>query len=250
MTKPIPLIHIDQCNLEFKVQFKKQHLKVLHNITVDIERGEFFVFLGPSGSGKSTLLRIMSGIEKAYTGTVIVAPDIRPEDMAFVFQQSAVFPWLTVYDNIALGLRMRYEPETQLHKKVMAVAAELGLHSFMQLYPRELSGGMKQRVGIARALVIDPKIIFMDEPFSGLDTFTATELRKELLRIWAEKRMTIVLVTHSISEAIEMADRIAVVSTRPATIQKIFENPISRPRLSRTEPFYQMEDAITALVHP
>ena len=171
-------------------------------------------------------------------------------DMSFVFQQFALFPWLTVFENIALGLRSRKEPEHTITKKVHHVAADLGLEHFLHSFPRELSGGMKQRVGIARALVTDPKIILMDEPFSGLDSFTASELRKELLRIWEEKKITIVLVTHLVSEAVELSDRIAVVTARPAHIEKIFENPLARPRKNRTKPFYAFEDMITEQVRP
>lgn len=244
------LIHLEKCGLRFKLQFQRNTFKVLDNVTVDIKRGEFFVFLGPSGSGKSTLLRVMSGLEKGFTGIVETAENITTDDMSFVFQQFALFPWLTVYENIALGLLSRHEDDALIQRKVHKVAKELGLHTFVNSYPRELSGGMKQRVGIARALITDPKIIFMDEPFSGLDSFTASELRKELLRIWSEKGITIVLVTHLVSEAVELADRIAVVTPRPATIEKIIHNTLDRPRQHRTKSFYDLEDTITDLVRP
>ncbi len=250
MKKTTSLIKIKKCNLEFKIPFRNKKLKVLNDISVNVQKGEFLVFLGPSGSGKSTLLRIMSGIEKSYTGEVVYDKSVTPKDMSFIFQQSALFPWLTVFQNIALGLTARGETESIIRKKVIAVATDLGLEKFVHSFPHELSGGMKQRVGIARALVTQPKIIFMDEPFSGLDSFTATELRKELLRIWEEKNMTIVLVTHLASEAVEMGDRIAVVSSRPATIEKIIINPLLRPRKNRTKPFYALEDEIVSLVKP
>lgn len=242
--------NLEKCSLEFKLNFRRQTLKVLNHVTVDIRQGEFFVFLGPSGSGKSTLLRVMSGIEKGYTGKMNVDDSISMSDMSFVFQQFALFPWLTVHENIALGLFSRNEPAGVIKKKVQKVAKELGLDKFINSYPRELSGGMKQRVGIARAMVTDPKVIFMDEPFSGLDSFTASELRKELLRIWEEKNITIILVTHLVSEAVEMADRIAIVTPRPATIEKIIENKLARPRQNRTKHFYELEDKITEIVKP
>ncbi len=248
-TKDI-FIKIEKCNLAFKLQFQRHKLTVLKDVTIDVHQGEFLVLLGPSGSGKSTLLRVMSGLEKEYTGKVEMLKGVGFDDVSFVFQQFALFPWLTVFENIALGLVARNETESVIKKKVTEVARTLGLHSFINSYPRELSGGMKQRVGIARALVTDPKIIFMDEPFSGLDSFTAAELRKDLLRIWAEKGMTIVLVTHLVSEAVEMADRIAIVTPRPATIEKIIANKLARPRQNRTEDFYTMEDMITDLVRP
>jgi len=250
MKKPLSLIKIKKCNLEFKIPFRNTRLKVLHDITVNVYKGEFLVFLGPSGSGKSTLLRIMSGLEKDFTGEVTYDKSVTPNDMSFIFQQSALFPWLTVFQNIALGLIARGEDEIVIHKKVITAATDLGLGKFIHSFPHELSGGMKQRVGIARALVTDPKIVFMDEPFSGLDSCTATELRKELLRIWEEKNMTIVLVTHLASEAVELGDRIAVVSTRPANIEKVIVNPLVRPRKNRTKPFYALEDEIVGLVKP
>lgn len=250
MSRHNPFIKIEHCNLAFKLQFQKHKLQVLKDITLDVHQGEFLVLLGPSGSGKSTLLRVMSGLEKEYSGTVEMLEGVGFDDISFVFQQFALFPWLTVFENIALGLISRKESKTVIHKKVLTVAKTLGLSSFLQSYPRELSGGMKQRVGIARALVTDPKIIFMDEPFSGLDSFTAAELRKDLLRIWEEKGVTIVLVTHLVSEAIEMADRIAIVTPRPATIEKIISNTLIRPRQNRTDDFYALEDKITNLVKP
>lgn len=250
MNKKNIYIKLENCNLEFKLNFRRQNLKVLNQVTVDIKKGEFFVFLGPSGSGKSTLLRVMSGLEKGFTGQMKLADTVSKDDMSFVFQQFALFPWLTVYENIALGLLSRNESPAMIKKKVSKVAKELGLDKFINSYPRELSGGMKQRVGIARALVTDPKIIFMDEPFSGLDSFIASELRKELLRIWEEKGVTIILVTHLVSEAVEMADRIAIVTPRPATIEKIIDNKLARPRKNRTKAFYELEDKVTKIVRP
>lgn len=250
MKNQTPLIKVENCNLEFELKQNHKKLKVLDNITIDINRGEFLVLLGPSGSGKSTFLRVMSGLEKEYTGTLSLAPDLSADDISFVFQQSAIFPWLSVYENVALGLRHRNESENIVAKKVNTVIKELDLTKFANSYPHELSGGMKQRVGIARALVTEPKIIFMDEPFSGLDSFIASELRKELLRIWEARGMTIVLVTHLVSEAIEMADRIAVVTPRPAAIEKIILNKLKRPRQNRTKPFFDLEDKISKLVQP
>lgn len=250
MKNQAPLIKVENCNLEFVLKQNNKKLKVLDNITIDVNRGEFLVLLGPSGSGKSTFLRVLSGLEKGYTGTLSFAPDFTNDDVSFVFQQSGVFPWLSVYENVAIGLRHRKESEVMVAKKVNTAIKELGLSKFAHSFPHELSGGMKQRVGIARALVTDPKVIFMDEPFSGLDSFIASELRKELLRIWEAKGMTIVLVTHLVSEAIEMADRIAVVTPRPASIEKIIVNKLKRPRPNRTKPFFDLEDKINKLVQP
>lgn len=250
MKKNDPIIQLKNCSLSFKARFDSDRLSVLKSITLDIYKGEFFVVLGPSGSGKSTLLRVMSGLEKSFTGTAVTAPGITNVDMSFVFQQYALFPWLTVFENIALGLRHNTKDKEVIKKKVMAAANELGLGAFVQSYPRELSGGMKQRVGIARAMVIEPKIVFMDEPFSGLDSFTADTLRKDLLKIWKEKNITIILVTHLAAEAVELGDRIAVVTPRPATIEKIFINKLPRPRKKRTSAFYKIEDEIIELIKP
>lgn len=225
-------------------------LHVLKDISLEIPSGEFFVFVGPSGSGKSTLLRIMSGLEKSYSGEVVLEEGITQKDMSFVFQQFALLPWLTIAQNVELGLIARHIPEDERRAKVMEELKVFGLDKFAHVRPRELSGGMRQRVGIARALATDPKIIFMDEPFSELDSFTAEELRKELLAIWHKRRPTIVMVTHIIPEALELADRIAVLTPRPGKIEKIVTNTLPRPRVTRAKPFYDLEDQLYRLVKP
>lgn len=221
---------------------------VLTDISLSIRPGEFFILLGPSGSGKSTILRIMSGLEKSFGGNLAYGADMKAGAMSFVFQQFALLPWMSVYDNVALGLVAHKEGNRR--ERVSAELKRLGLERFAREYPRELSGGMRQRVGIARALVTNPKIMFMDEPFSELDSFTAEELRAEVLRIWEETKTTIIMVTHLIPEAIELADRIAVLTKRPATIEKIIENKMPRPRLKRSKAFYDLEDSLYALVAP
>lgn len=248
--KQKPIISLRNCSLSFKLQYRLNSIQVLKSISLEVTEGEFLVMVGPSGSGKSTLLRVLSGLEKSYSGKLTLAPGLTEKDMSFVFQQYALYPWLTVYDNIALGLLARNELEETIKDKVISAATELGLEKFIDSYPRELSGGMKQRVGIARALVTDPKIIFMDEPFSGLDSFTVTGLRHDLLRIWKEKKMTIVLVTHLAAEAVELADRVVIVTPRPCQIDKILPNTLKRPRKNRTKQFYQLEDEIVDLVRP
>ncbi len=228
----------------------REELTALKDINLEIEEGEFFVFVGPSGCGKSTLLRIMSGLEKAYHGKMTLGEGVRREDFSFVFQQFALLPWLTVYENIEIGLIARQIPENLRRKKIEETLKLLRLEKSHKLKPKELSGGMRQRVGIARALVTDPKIIFMDEPFSELDSFTAEELRKELLSIWQGKRPTIVMVTHIIEEAVELADRIAVLTARPGRIEKIIENNLPRPRVKRSDYFFKLEDDIHRVIKP
>lgn len=222
----------------------------LADIDLIIEEGEFFVFVGPSGSGKSTLLRIMSGLDHEYNGELHYADDLKRPEMSFVFQQFALFPWLTVEENIGFGLYAQQILEKDRREIVTRELKEFGLEKFARNYPRDLSGGMKQRVGIARALATSPRVIFMDEPFSELDSFTADELQKELLTIWHERKMTIIMVTHIVEEAILLADRIAVLTPRPGRIEKIIKNYLPRPRVERSADFYDLEDKITKIIRP
>lgn len=223
---------------------------VLDDITLDIGEGEFFVFLGPSGSGKSTLLRIMAGLERSFGGEMQFRSDIAKTDINFIFQQFALLPWLTVYENIELGLIGRNIPLEKRKHVVTREVKVLGLEKFIHSYPKKLSGGMRQRVGIARALVTDPKIIFMDEPFSELDSFTAEELRKEILHIWENRKITIVMVSHNIREALELANRIAVLTSLPGAIKAVVVNDLPRPRNVRSPDFYVLEDHLFSLVKP
>lgn len=176
--------------------------------------------------------------------------DISRSDFSFVFQQFALFPWLTVFQNVELGLLSRNFSAKLRSSKVLTGLERLGLERFAQAFPRELSGGMRQRVGIARALVTSPKIIFMDEPFSELDSFTTSNLRQEFLEIWRQTKPTIVMVTHLIEEAAELADRVAVLTPRPGRIEKILPNPLPRPRQKRSKEFFQLEDELYQLVKP
>lgn len=218
-----------------------RHLTVLHDISMEVKQGEFLIILGPSGSGKSTLLRIMAGLIPATSGKIVTAPET---SHSFIFQGFALFPWLNVEDNVAFGLKMKRLPPELLKQTVAEEIARMGLQGFEKSHPRELSGGMKQRVGIARALTMKPSIIFLDEPFSALDSFTASKLRADLLRIWQDQNLTLVMVTHLIDEAIQLGDRIAVLSNRPARIERIFHNPLSRPRDTRSEKFFEFYDTI------
>ncbi len=225
-------------------------LPVLKDIDLEIDEGEFFVLVGPSGSGKSTLLRIMSGLENSFTGTRTYGATYTHDTMSFVFQQFALLPWLTVYQNIELGLLSRYSDKEARKEIVMRELKQFGLEKFRASHPRELSGGMRQRVGLARAMAIEPKIIFMDEPFSELDSFTAEELRKDLLSIWEQRKQTIIMVTHIVEEAVELADRIGVLTPRPARIEKIICNTLRRPRKMRSTEFYRLEDAVKDTIRP
>lgn len=225
-------------------------LLVLKDINLEVKSGEFLIILGPSGSGKSTLLRIMSGLEKEYKGEVALGPKLSGEEMSFVFQHFALLPWLSVYENVELGLLGKKLTDRVRRDRVEKELRRLGLEKFAKARPRELSGGMRQRVGIARALVAEPKIIFMDEPFSELDSFTAEDLRQEVLRIWHETGTTIIMVTHLVEEALELADKIAVLTARPGQIEKIINNTLSRPRDKRSGEFFGLEDELYRLIKP
>ena len=198
---------------------------VLENIQVQIHAGEFVALLGPSGSGKSTLLRILAGLLQPTTGQVLfkgVPQHGANPHLAIVFQSFALFPWLTVLQNVELGLQAQDLTRTQRLKSALAAIDLIGLDGFEDAYPKELSGGMRQRVGFARALVVEPELLFMDEPFSALDVLTAANLRKELLGLWQSKSMptrAIVMVTHNIDEAVSMADRILVLGANPGRIR-------------------------------
>ncbi len=227
-----------------------ERIHALQDISVEIRAGEFFVFVGPSGCGKSTLLRIMSGLEHEYDGEIRLDPDIRPRDVSFVFQQFALLPWLTVAENIEMGVLASVASVAERRSRVKGELERFGLDDFACARPRELSGGMKQRVGIARAFVCEPKIIFMDEPFSELDSFMAAELRKEFLHLWKESGETVVMVTHLIPEALELADRIAVMTPGPGRIEKIVTNVLPRPRAKRSPEFFRLEDELYKLIKP
>lgn len=223
---------------------------ILDDINLTIHEGEFLILIGPSGCGKSTLLRVLSGLEKNYHGTVERSPGLQQNEMSFVFQQFGLLPWLTVAENAAMGLIHRPLSSREREAKVTKMLHTFGLGNYMHAYPRELSGGMRQRVGIARAFATEPKVIFMDEPFSELDSFTVRELRQELLDMWAERKPTIVMVTHLIEEAITLADRIVVLSPRPAKIEKIITNTLKRPRNIRSPESYELEDYLYSLIKP
>lgn len=223
-------------------------IEVLHNISFEVKEGEFLTILGPSGCGKSTLLRILVGITKQSRGEVVFSSTGLKSETAAVFQSFALFPWLTAYENVEFGLKMRGFSDKDRERLVKEHLQETGLTRFENSYPKDLSGGMKQRVGIARALAISPRILLMDEPFSSLDVFTATKLRREVLEFWVKDKMTVVMVTHLVDEAIEMADRVLVMTPRPGKIEATIEVGLPRPRNTRSPEFFQLVDKIIDLV--
>ncbi len=203
----------------------------LKDISLDVDEGSFFVIVGPSGCGKTTLLRILAGLDYATSGTVNVrARSGDAPQNSMVFQGESIFPWMTVWDNAAYGLRIRKVPKKLLHDRVSFFLDRCGLMRFRDHYPHQLSGGMKQRVSIARAFANDPDILLMDEPFSALDEQNKTILQQELLRIWDETRKTVLFITHSVDEAITLGDKIMVMTAAPGRIKTIIDVSFERPR--------------------
>jgi NitT/TauT family transport system ATP-binding protein len=233
--------------------FKRPHgepLVVLESVNLDLHKGEIIGLLGRSGSGKSTLLRIVAGLIKASEGEVIYrGQPLRgaAEGISMVFQSFALFPWLTVLQNVEAGLEAQGVPAEQMRELALRAIDLIGLDGFANAYPRELSGGMRQRVGFARALVVNPTILLMDEPFSALDVLTAETLRTDFLDLWIENKLPIkavLLVTHNIEEAVFMCDRILVFSANPGRVVAEIKVPFKHPR-NRLDPrFRQLVDDI------
>jgi NitT/TauT family transport system ATP-binding protein len=223
----------------------------LRSIELSIAPGEFVCLLGPSGCGKSTLLNAIAGFVPPTSGAIEVdgAKVKGPgPDRGMVFQEYALFPWMTVAQNIAFGLQIQKKPKAEIAAKVDALLGMLKLGDFRERFPRDLSGGMRQRVAIARVLAIDSPILLMDEPFGALDALTRRSLQDELLRLWAEVKKTIVFVTHSIEESIYLADRIVVMTYRPGTVKRDVRVTLERPRDPSTEPFNALKREIARLV--
>jgi NitT/TauT family transport system ATP-binding protein len=207
--------------------------------------GEFVCLLGPSGCGKSTLLNAMAGFLSPTSGEIKVSGEVvrKPDPRRiFVFQERGVFPWLTVEGNIGFGLSKLARAERE--QRIAHYVKMVGLEGFEKTYPQELSGGMKQRLEVARALAVNPDMLLLDEPFGALDSITRLIMRGELLRIWEAERKTIVFVTHDIDEAVQLADRVVVMSARPATIQQIVNIDIAHPRDISSPRYLELRDGI------
>ncbi len=229
-TQP-PAVAIRDLWVTFPGARSGEEIPVLERINLEIRRGEFACFVGPSGCGKTTLLNVVGGFQRATRGEVSVDGEpVRGQDprRIFIFQEGGVFPWLTVRDNVGLGLsRKSADERSRIQRHYIDL---VGLNGFENSYPHELSGGMRQRVEIARALAADPEIIYMDEPFGALDYFTRLKMRSDLLRIWRQERKTILFVTHDVDEALQLADRVFVLSRRPATMGLVADVNLRRPR--------------------
>lgn len=222
-------------------------LSIIEDVSLSVRAGEFVCLLGPSGCGKSTLLNVVGGFLPASAGEVLIdgAPVRGPDPRRiFVFQERGVFPWLTVTGNIGFGLHRLAAAERA--RRVARYVDLVGLCGFEDAYPHELSGGMKQRVEVARALAVDPDVLYLDEPFGALDWLTRMGMRRELLRIWQAEQKTILFVTHDIEESLQLADRVVVLSPRPATVRTIVPVDIPHPRDLSDPRYLKLRDDIFA----
>lgn len=236
----VPVLAADEITMTYLGQ--QGSLEALEDVSLQVGAGEFLCIVGPSGCGKSTLLRVLGGLVRPTSGRVYLGGELLTaprRQIGFVFQKANLMPWRTVLRNVTLPLEIQKVEVAESRKRARELLKLVGLEGFEDAYPHELSGGMEQRVAIARALIHDPAILLLDEPFGALDALTREQMNLELLRIWQAKWKTVVMVTHSIQEAIFLADRILVMSSRPGRIQASFPVPLPRPR--RLEMLYSDE---------
>jgi NitT/TauT family transport system ATP-binding protein len=220
----------------------------VENISLTVERGEFVTFLGPSGCGKSTLLKIVSGLSPATDGQVQIngmTPENARELMSFIFQDATLLPWRTVEQNVGLGLELEYAARALRKERVAKMLELVGLEHVAGSYPRQLSGGMKMRASIARALVSRPRILLMDEPFAALDEMTRDRLNEELLRLYAEQKWTVLFVTHSVAEAVFLSTRIVILAAHPGRMACEMPVNLPWPRTAATRESLEFEEAVT-----
>lgn len=241
-SKGFQLISITGANKTFhKAGTRKMppsSVEVLKNVNLEIRENEFITIVGPSGCGKTTLLRAVAGLTQLDAGEIRVAGELvsgPSPDRAMVFQSFALMPWANVLRNVAFGLEIRGVDRSEREKIAREIIHTVGLKGFENSLPGELSGGMKQRVGLARALAVNPKILLMDEPFGGLDEQTKRLMQEELLRVWEGERKTVIFVTHSLDEAILLADRCVLMAARPGQISEVLDVPLGRPRTRDAE---------------
>lgn len=247
-------LKIQQLSVDYTMLRNKLPLTALRDISFDVDNGEFVAIVGPSGCGKTTILNAIAGILPAYRGGIFI--DGREisgpgRDRAMVFQSPALFPWRTVAANVGYGLELQRRPESEAQSRTQLCIDLVGLQGFENSYPAELSGGMQQRANLARALAVQPEVLLFDEPLSALDAQTRELMQAELQRVWMEQKTTAVYVTHQISEAVFLADRVIVLSAGPGRIKEIVPVPFERPRplrLQRTALFVALEDEIWGLL--
>jgi NitT/TauT family transport system ATP-binding protein len=227
----------------------------LKGLDLSIRSEKFTCVVGPSGCGKTTLLNVLAGLNPPQSGEVLIdgrqvqGPGV---DRAMVFQSDALLPWRTVLQNIAYGLQIQKKDKKDIEQRSRAMCSLVGLNGFEESYPRELSGGMQQRVNLARALATNPKLLLMDEPFASLDSQTREQMQTEVLRVWRNMRQTVVFVTHQIEEAVFLADEVVVLTARPGCLKQIIQIELPRPRtleLKKTSAFHTYVDQLRDLVH-
>jgi NitT/TauT family transport system ATP-binding protein len=241
---------------DIKKDYPSHHgtISIINGVSFTVADNDFVAIIGPSGCGKSTMLRIMQGLERPTSGEVRFRgkPVLSTcNEMAMVFQSFALLPWLSIKENVAFGLTARGWSPEKINTQVERYISVTGLVGFEEAYPRELSGGMRQRVGLARALAVEPAVLLMDEPFSALDALTAEGLREEVLQLWRDPDLppeAVVLVTHNIEEALLMADRVVVLSHRPSRVLSVVTVNLPRPRDRKSEAFYGLTDDLYSLI--
>lgn len=225
-------------------------LQALDNVSFSVREGEFLSIVGPSGCGKSTLLKIISGLAQASSGTISLkglGSRSVSSQVAMVFQQDSLFPWRTAHANVVFGMELRKVPRKEADERASHLLKLVGLEGFGASYPHELSGGMRQRVNIARALAVDPQVLLMDEPFGALDAQTRELMQEELLRIWSESKKTVIFITHDIGEAVYLSDRVLLMGRRPGSIRAETVVDLPRPRdlsVKRTPAFHEIADRL------
>ena len=242
-------IAVDEVEKQF--QTGDRTVRALRDVSFGVSAEEFVCIVGPSGCGKTTLFRIIAGLEDPSTGAVWLDGD-RVEgpgmDRGMVFQEYGLFPWRTVLDNVKFGLEQRDMAKAMRRERAMEMIELVGLDGFADAYPNELSGGMKQRVGIARALAVDPEILLMDEPFGSVDAQTRDMLHGELLRIWQETGKTVLFITHDVDEAVTLADRVVVLTGSPGHVHEVVDVDLERPRNRTDDVFVDRQTYIRSLI--
>jgi NitT/TauT family transport system ATP-binding protein len=251
----VPKLVLDRVSKRYRLDREDRDVHAFVEVTLSVEEGEFVAIVGPSGCGKTSLLNVVAGLlpfeegEVRIDGRAVSGPGV---DRAVVFQHPSLLPWRTVSGNVRYGMEMqrRYDRQAMLERAERFVKL-VGLDGFQRRYPSELSGGMQQRVNLARALACDPAVLLMDEPFAALDAQTREIMQSELLKIWAESRKTVLFITHQINEALYLADRVVVLGAHPGRVKAVFDVPFGRPRplgLKRDPRFLELEDPIWRLL--
>jgi NitT/TauT family transport system ATP-binding protein len=233
-------VHLDEVSVQFASPQHIEPLMALSGVSLSVEQGEFLAVVGPSGCGKTTLLRVIGGLERPSQGAVrLTQSDPRRPAYGMVFQDGGLFPWMSVLENIAYGLRMRGQRGKKRYERALYWMGRVGLSRFADAFPHQLSGGMRQRVGLARAFALNPEVLLMDEPFAALDAQNRLLLQETLLELWQETDSTVIFVTHSIEEALTLSDRVVMLSARPGRLLKEMAVHFPRPR-----------DSMSVRLHP